>query len=616
MRLLKISGLLLLALGLMPFSTVQASHSSDWKEWFCKKYPSHRYCKPKPPKCDYDLREGAFYFNANKTPSDGKGNPVQNELIVFLRNKDGTLSSDIDTHTVKSGGFGNQAGIVTSGQNAVIHTGSGDKQYVFMTNPGFDVTQKDYYYDKYGKKHSRKVDRNGSVSVFKVNKCDVKLTDVKSTLGQEPRAVTRDAGSYYKNDLVYVVNAGSGLVEFNGCPGLPDNFVAPTSDVVNKLLLCKPRAAIEKVDPTSIAGFKFDQKRGKLSTIGRSDTVDEDGDPAQISFINQGRQVIVAQRNTFFALGNGEEEDIVEVFPIDKWGKAGAPVVSTTTGNDNFGFHVFEPGKGLPSCVMMTHGSFQQRNQGSVSVFTVDDNGVKQRIIPAKADGGSDTCWTAISRTNHLYTSAFFDSEISIRAIGADANANPCNLTDGGPPVVASTRGKDDHGNLASFEFTGTPLGYQHRVTSSPIFKGGPLGAGNCPNADPAMNALCRNGDQSRIGDLAAGGDPSRDEQADFLFEAGGLDMTVSKNEYHPQYLYNVWAPVPFYVGQDGEKSKLAPKNGNFLYPPTTEVAIFKIIEDCTGVSSIYADGCRVGDLEYVGHQKGLPGSGFGAASY
>ena len=555
MKLLKASGLLLLVLGLMPFSTAQATHGyswSDYKEWFCKKYPSHRYCKPKPPECKYDLREGAVFMNANNTPSDGKGNPVQNELIVFLRDKDGTLSADIKTHRVKSGGFGNQAGIVTSGQGAVTHTGSGDKQYVFMINAGFDVTQKDWYY-KDGKKHSRKINRNGSVSVFKVNKCDVKLTDVKSTWGQEPRSVDRDTLWTKKGDLdlVNVVNAGSGEVEFNGCPGLPDNFVSPTSDVVGKLLLCKPRAKVKDFDPTSLVVYKFDKRYGKLSKIKRVDTFDENGDPAQALFINEGRQIVVSQRNTFFALGDGTEDDIVEVFNLDEKGNPGKPVVSTTTGNDNFGFSVLKfPGKDYDDCVLMSHGSFQQRNQGGVSVFRTDAKGVKQRVIPNKPDGGSDTCWTAISRTNSLYTAAFFDSEISIRDIGLNAASDPCNLTDGGPPVIPSKRGKDKHGNLASFEFTGTPLGYTHRVTSSPIFKGGPLGPNNCPNPDPKVDALCRNGDQLLVGERDAA-----DNQSDFLFEAGGLDMAVSKSKKTPQYLYNVWAPVPFYIGQDGEKS-------------------------------------------------------------
>jgi hypothetical protein len=536
------SGLLLLVLGLAT-SSAQASYNHS---------------------CDYDLREGAFFYNANNRPTDGNGNAQQNELLVFLRNADGTLSSDIQTHRVKSGGYGNQAGIVTSGQNAVIHTGEGDDQYVLMINAGYNPVAKKSF-DKNG----FRIDRNGSVSAFKVNKCDVVRTSVRSTRGQEPRAVTRHEG------LVYVVNAGSGEVEFNGCPGLPETFLPPTGQP------CGPRAPVadENKDPTNIIGYRF--RNGKLRYIRGSNinTHDRDGDPAQISFINEGRQVIVAQRNTFFALGDGTEDDIVEVFNLDHKGRPSYPIVSTTTGNDNFGFSVYpREGKDYNDCVMMTHGSFQQRNQGGTSVFTVNGYGEKERIIPNKPDGGSDTCWTAISRTNTLYTSAFFDSEISIRGINPDT----CNLSDGGPPVVVVD---------GAPQFTGVPMGYQHRVSSSSVNKGDAPGAG------------------TRGGDISL-----KTDQTDFLFEAGGLDLAISKYG-KDEYLYAIFAPIPFYISIDGD--------GNYIYPPLTEVTVFRVIQDCNdtlgtgldGMGKQYDDGCRVGDLELVQRVPGLPGSGYGAAA-
>ena len=536
-----ISGLLLVALCVM-FSTAHAGY-------FKKK------------SCDYDLRDGAFYFNANNRPTDGNGNPQQNELMVFPRSANGELGDPI---RVKSGGYGNQAGIVTSGQNSVIHTGSGKYQFVLMTNPGFNPVP-----NKWGK-----VDRNGSVSVFYVGKCNVYLTDVKSTRGQEPRAVTRDTRGkgWYKRDLVYVVNAGSGSVEFNGCPGLPVGFVPPTGQA------CGERAPIaeEDQDETSIIGYRL--RYGKLRYIYGSHrrTADPDGDPAQISFLNEGRQVIVAQRATFFALGDGTEPDNVEVFNLDKWGRPGKPVVSTTTGNDPFGFSVFpRPGKDFDDCVLMSHGSFQQRDQGGVGVFTVNSKGSKVRIIPNKADGGSDTCWTAISRQNVLYTSAFFDSEISIRQMNPDT----CNLTDGGPPVVVND-------GVPSF---GPPLiNITHRVSSSAAnFDGTPRGD-----------------------DISL-----RTDQRDFLYEAGGLDLAISKFG-DGEYLYAIWAPLPFYTGRDGD--------GNFLYDgigDLTNVTVFRIIQgdadgNCIDAGpSIYEDGCRPGDLELVQRKTGLPSSGFGAAA-
>ena len=483
------SGLLLLALGLS-FSSVQASDSYD---------------------CDYDLRDGAFFFNANNPPTDGNGNAQQNELLVFLRNADGTLSSDIQTHRVKSGGYGNQVGIGSSGQNAVIHTGKGNNQYVLMTNPGFNPVAKPRVLG-YGKHWNKKrVDRNGSVSAFKVNKCDVVRTSVRSTRGQEPRAVTRH------RNLVYVVNSGSGEVQFNGCPGLPVGFVPPTGQVCGE----RPPVAEDDKDPQSIIGYRF--RNGKLRYIRGSNinSADSDGDPAQISFINEGRQLVVANRNTFFALGDGTEADEIEVHNIDKRGRPSQPLVSDTTGNDNFGFSVYpRDGRDYNDCVMMSHGSFQQRDQGGVSVFTVNKKDEKVRIIPNKPDGGSDTCWTAISKkTNTLYTSAFFDSEISARGINPDT----CNLTDGGPPVVVID---------GVPQFTGPLANIKHRYSSSGAnFDGTPRGD-----------------------DISL-----RTDQRDFLYEAGGLDLAISKAG-EEEYLYAVWAPVPFYVARDDD--------GNFLYPP------------------------------------------------
>ena len=212
---------------------------------------------------------------------------------------------------------------------------------------------------------------------------------------------------------------------------------------------------------------------------------------------------------------------------------------------------------------------------GGVGVFTVDKKGIKQRIIPNKPDGGSDTCWTAISRQNVLYTSAFFDSEISIRQM----DPATCNLTDGGPPVIVVD---------GVPQFTGPLANITHRISSSGVnFDGTPRG------------------DDFSL----------RTDQRDFLYEAGGLDIAISKAGKE-EYLYAVWAPVPFYVGRDGD--------GNFLYPDgSTQVTVFRIIQgdkdgNCVGEtkSSIYEDGCRPGDVELVQRVEGIPGQGFGAAAY
>ena len=338
--------------------------------------------------CGYDLTKGAVYVNENRVKRDDDGNAQQNRLIVFARAADGTLT---EVQRAESGGYGNDAGIVTSGQFSVIVQEFEGRQYVMMINAGFDPTSDSLA---------------GSVSAFRVNKCNVTLTDTASTVGQEPRSVSRDSRRVlgFARDLVTTINAGSGEVAFNGCPGLPVGFLAPTG------ITCGERPEIEDFEPTSYTIWRFNNRRGTFKRIAHAPTRDDNGDPAQSSFMNEGRQIIVSQRNTFFALGNGTEDDIVEVIKLrlngrpvrDRSGFANAlasllgynfggtgpfngaspddiaprftnPVVSETTGNDNFGFSVLPvDGEDFNDCVIMTHGSFQQRGQGGTSQFRVN----------------------------------------------------------------------------------------------------------------------------------------------------------------------------------------------------------------------------------------------------
>ena len=549
--------------------------------------------------CDFDLRRGAVFVNENRVKRDADGNPQQNRLIVLARGEGGALT---EVDRVESGGYGNDAGIVTSGQFSVITTGKGKRRYVMMINPGFDPTSDSLA---------------GSVSAFRVRKCSVELTDVASTVGAEPRSVDRDTRRVfgYKRDLVTTVNAGTGEVEFNGCPGLPEGFLAPTG------IICGPRAEIEDPEPTSLTIFRFNDRRGKFRRIFNGPTRDPNGDPAQASFINEGRQIIISQRNTFFALGDGTEDDIIEVFKLrlngqpqkDRSGFADAlgkilgynlngsftsndiaprftnPVVSTTTGNDNFGFSVFpRKGKDFNDCVIMTHGSFQQRAQGGTSVFTIDEVGAKKRIIPNKPDTGDDTCWTQISsRTGTLYSQAFFNSEVTIRGFSTET----CNITDGGPPVTVVD---------GVPQFSGVNENFKHAISSFPA-------------TDADRGVLPTN-------------------QGDFLYQAGGLDLALTKNKKGTEYLYALNTPVPFAIGQNS--------SGDWLYPPGgfTTIAIYRVIEDCTGEDTIWdklsvpdgtptgEDDCRPGDLQLVGRfpsaedggmaASTIPSSGFGIAAW
>ena len=541
--------------------------------------------------CDYDLRKGAVYVNENRTKRDADGNPQNNRLIVYSRAADGTLT---EVQRAESGGYGNDAGIITSGQFAVIVQEFRGRQYVMMTNAGFDPTSDSL---------------DGSISAFRVNKCSVRHTDTVSTNGQEPRSVSRDARRVlgFNRDLVATVNAGSGEVQFNGCPGLPVGFQAPTG------ITCGERPEVEEFEGTSYAIYRFNNRRGTFRRIAFGFTRDENGDPSQATFINEGRQLLIAHRNTFFALGNGTEEDIIEVVKLrlngrpmrDRSGFANTlanflgynvdgaspdsiaprfsnPVTSETSGNDNFGFSVLPvDGEDFNDCVVMTHGSFQQRGQGGTSQFTINKVGAKVRVQPNKPDLGDDTCWTQIStRTSTVYAQAFFNSGISIRRMDLQS----CIMEDGGPPVIVGDNGP---------QFSGVVENFRHRISSSPA-----------TDADRGL---------------------IRPDQSDFLYQAGGLDIALSQNASDTEYLYALNTPAPFGVGQNS--------SGDWLYPDgVNSIAIYRVIEDCEGEDTIWdklnpdgtptgEDDCRPGDLQLIGrsdtsNNPDFNGSAFGIAAW
>ena len=314
-------------------------------------------------------------------------------------------------------------------------------------------------------------------------------------------------------------------------------------------------------------------------------------------------------------MGDGTEDDIIEVIKLrlngrpmaDRSGFAttlanflgynvdGAspdsiaprfsnPVISETSGNDNFGFSVLPvAGEDFNDCVVMTHGSFQQRGQGGTSQFTINKHGAKVRVQPNKPDLGDDTCWSQIStRTSTVYAQAFFNSGISIRKM----NLETCVMEDGGPPVIVVD---------GVPQFSGVVENTRHRINSSPA-----------NDANRGLNPT---------------------DQSDFLYQAGGLDMALSQDPNDTEYLYALNTPVPFAGipgGNPDGSTKVQNSSGDFLWIPggPTTIAIYRVIEDCAGEDTIFrksdgTDDCRPGDLEFVGRYApgDIPSSGFGIAA-
>lgn len=325
------------------------------------------------------LLEGAVYTQTNSFLAP-------NIVIGYERASSGQLTEVVRMET---GGMGDNLGQIPSGQNAVllsVNPNDSSDQVLFVVNAGSGMSDGTQDGDE---------PRNGTISVFRVEADGLVLTDVESTRGVGPRAVT------VHEDLVYVVNGGTDEFEFQDGPGPADPIAAGI-----------PRVA----DPVfaNIAGFDFDRASGNLTLIDGSvkDLADGFGTPAQISFDNNGEWLVVSQRNNNFALITGLEPDIQEVFPVNEDGTTGDVVLSEVTGNDTFGFLIDRNNR-----VVFTHGNGQIPNGGSMSVAEINEDGTLSTIFPALPDGASDTCWNVITyRTDPatIYTNAAFDSGISI----------------------------------------------------------------------------------------------------------------------------------------------------------------------------------------------------------
>jgi len=350
-------------------------------------------------------------------------------------------------------------------------------------------------------------------------------------------------------------------------------------------------------DPTSYVIYRFNNRRGTFRRIANGDTRDDNGDPAQMSFINEGRQLVISQRNTFFALGDGTEDDFIEVIKLRLNGRPMADRSGFATTLANFlgynvdgaspdGFSVLPiAGDDFNDCVVMTHGSFQQRGQGGTSQFTINKFGAKVRIQPNKPDLGDDTCWSQIStRTGTVYAQAFFNSGISIR----NMDLTTCVMSDGGPPVTVVD---------GAPQFSGLVENFRHRISSAPV------------------------------NDATGGLIPT--DQSDFLYQAGGLDLALTQTAGGTEYLYALNTPVPF-AGLPGDPVNQN-SSGDFIWIPggPTTVAIYRVIEDCAGEDTIFdklnadgsdagADDCRPGDLVLAGRfaPGDIPSSGFGIAAW
>lgn len=302
-----------------------------------------------------------------------------NQVEAYARNEDGTVCR---AGFYSTGGASDINGIVASGQNAIIVDGG----FVFVANGG----------------SAQGPIGPGTVSVFKIEKDRLILTDVQSTNGPNARSVTRHG------ELVYVVNGG-----------VYQGLLGPAISVI----------------PQTIQGYRFDATSGRLTAIPGSymRTMDAAGDAAQIQFTDDGQHLVLSNRRTTNAVTSGAEPDNLEIVNLNASGVPTRIQLHDAGGDTPFGFRVV--GNRI---YLSMGGATAFPNLGGGGAYEITAEGGMNTLTPFTRDQGTDTCWNAISRKTdrpYFYTSAFFDSQIGQWVINPDGTMTLLN------PHVSSSSG-------------------------------------------------------------------------------------------------------------------------------------------------------------------------------
>lgn len=256
-----------------------------------------------------------------------------NDVLVYNRHADGTLTFADDYPT---GGFGTGAGLGNQGGVTLMQDG----RHLLVVSAG-----------------------SHEVSVFRVRRNELILTDIAASGGEMPISVTSHG------NLVYVLNAGG---------------------------------------DGNIVGFELDAS-GNLTQIADSTrglSGNKAPGPAQVSFNPAGTALVVTEKVT----------NLIDVFLLGDDGRAGEAVVSASAGATPFGFEFTHDG------VLIVSEAFGGEELASaVSSYSVGADGAVTAISPAVPTNQTAACWIAIDRSQqYAYTTNTGSNTVSGYAIGAD----------------------------------------------------------------------------------------------------------------------------------------------------------------------------------------------------
>jgi hypothetical protein len=274
-------------------------------------------------------------------------NTVPNYISVFRRGADGGL---VAAGQVATGGAGRPVGnpplalpyIQTTGEVELAADGDG-KQCLFAVNAG-----------------------SNTISSFSVRPQGITLVDQKPSYGSHPVSIT-STRSGPNNLVLYVLNS-----DLNAA----DVFTATTGSA-------------------SIQGYYVSEHCGLTLIPGSHHlTSSQIGDPTAMSFNPDGTALAVAEPNTAGGANPGGD---IDIFPVDRSGVAGNPVVTPSPAAAPNPYGLAWDGRGH---LTVTNWFFMNPFGGTVSSYRLAANDTLVQISNLPAPG--HPCWNAVTNDDRF----------------------------------------------------------------------------------------------------------------------------------------------------------------------------------------------------------------------
>jgi 6-phosphogluconolactonase (cycloisomerase 2 family) len=247
---------------------------------------------------------------------------------------------------------------------------------------------------------------SNDISVLAVKNKKLKLVSKTPSGGVRPTSVT------VHNDLLYVLNAGSGTIN----------------------------------------GFRID-KHGALTPIpgsSRPTTGNAGGDPSEVSFSPDGKILVVTDKSP----------NIIDTYLVDKQGIATGPMLNLSNGATPFGF-AFDHNH-----LVVAEADHSLPNLSSASSYNVSSTGTVTVISGSVHNGQTGSCWLVITENGHfVYISNAGSSDLSSYMLQGNGTLTLLNgvaaTTDAGSAPVDLALTDGSHFLYVLNDVTGTIDGYR-----------------------------------------------------------------------------------------------------------------------------------------------------------